>query len=122
MQTSSRIRCPARVEHGNHSDCQSAARDGYNSANRGSFMSATRPVPTETAAGDIPAVPLTVEGYSVLHQMMRFRWTQWRDLPAAKRQAIVNDAVPVLSKMEANASGQSAFYSLLGHKGDLMLV
>jgi peroxiredoxin len=85
-------------------------------------MSATRPVPTETVAGDIPAVPLTVEGYSVLHQMMRFRWTAWRALRDEERQAIVKDAVPVLSRMEANSGGQSAFYSLLGHKGDLMFV
>jgi hypothetical protein len=26
---------------------------------------------------EIPPVPLTIEGYSVLHQMMRFRWSAW---------------------------------------------
>jgi chlorite dismutase len=85
-------------------------------------MSATRPVPTETTAAEIPAVPLTVEGYSVLHQMMRFRWTLWRSLPDAKRRELVREAVPVLSGMESNAHGQSALYSLIGHKGDLLFV
>lgn len=85
-------------------------------------MSATRPVPTETAAAEIPAVPLTVEGYSVLHQMMRFRWTLWRSLPDAKRRELVREAVPVFSGMESNAHGQSALYSLIGHKGDLLFV
>jgi chlorite dismutase len=82
----------------------------------------SRPAPTENAVAEIPAVPLTVEGYSVLHQMMRFRWTAWRALSETGRRELVNEAVPVLSSMESNASGQSALYSLIGHKGDLMLV
>ena len=82
----------------------------------------TRPFATEAATGEIPAVPLTIEGYSVLHQMMRFRWTAWRALPPADRRAIVAEAVPVLAQMEQNPAGQSAFYSLIGHKGDLMFV
>jgi hydrogen peroxide-dependent heme synthase len=82
----------------------------------------TRPFATEAATGEIPAVPLTIEGYSVLHQMMRFRWTAWRALPSGDRRAIVADAVPVLAQMEQNPTGQSAFYSLIGHKGDLMFI
>src|SRR6201984_2323853 len=85
-------------------------------------MSATTNARPQTAPATMPAVPLTVEGYSVLHQMMRFRWTAWRALRDEERQAIVKDAVPVLSRMEANSGGQSAFYSLLGHKGDLMFI
>ena len=38
-------------------------------------------VPPQTASAEMPEVPLTTEGYSVLHQMMRFRWTAWRALP-----------------------------------------
>jgi len=82
----------------------------------------SKPFATEAATADIPAVPLTVEGYSALHQMMRFRWTAWRALSAADRASIVAEAVPVLSQMEKNASGQSAFYSLIGHKGDFMFL
>jgi chlorite dismutase len=85
-------------------------------------MSITRPVPTEAPASEIPPVPLTVEGYSVLHQMMRFRWSAWRALRDAERQEIVAEAIPIIAAMEKNPRGQSAFYSLLGHKGDLMFV
>jgi len=85
-------------------------------------MSTTKPLPSEAAATEIPAVPLTIEGYSVLHQMMRFRWTSWRALDDATRRNIVGEAVPVLNGMEKNAKGQSAFYSLIGHKGDLMFI
>jgi peroxiredoxin len=73
-------------------------------------------------AAEIPAVPLTTEGYSVLHQMMRVRRSAWRALPDAEKSAIANDAASVLGTMEQNSAGQSALYSLLGHKGDLMLI
>jgi peroxiredoxin len=73
-------------------------------------------------SAEIPAVPLTTEGYSVLHQMMRFRWTAWRALPETTRSAIAQEASGVLSELEKQPGGQSALFSLIGHKGDLMLV
>jgi hydrogen peroxide-dependent heme synthase len=82
----------------------------------------TRTLRPETASAEIPAVPLTIEGYSVLHQMARVRWSAWQALSPSDRQQIVSDAVPVLEQMEQNSTGQSALYSLLGHKGDLLLV
>jgi peroxiredoxin len=85
-------------------------------------MTTTRPVPGEAAALETPAVPLTIEGYSALHQMMRVRWAAWRGLREADRREIVSEAVPVLTRMEQNSQGQSALYSLIGHKGDLMFV
>jgi hydrogen peroxide-dependent heme synthase len=78
--------------------------------------------PRPTASGELPAVPLTTEGYSVLHQMMRFRRSAWRALPPAEKSAIAKEASGALSVMEKNSAGQSALYSLIGHKGDLMLI
>jgi hydrogen peroxide-dependent heme synthase len=78
--------------------------------------------PRPQAAAETPAVPLTTEGYSVLHQMMRFRRPAWRALPDAEKSAIVKAASDALSAMEKNPAGQSALYSLIGHKGDLMLI
>jgi peroxiredoxin len=85
-------------------------------------MSSTRAVRPQAVSTETPPVPLTIEGYSVLHQMMRVRWPAWRELSAAQKDEIVNEASAALAKMEQNASGQSGLYSLLGHKGDLMLV
>jgi len=85
-------------------------------------MSSTRAVRPRAASTETPPVPLTIEGYSVLHQMMRVRWPAWRELSAAQKNEIVNEASAALAKMEQGASGQSGLYSLLGHKGDLMLV
>ena len=85
-------------------------------------MATTRSVHPQTASTEIPAVPLTIEGYAVLHQMMQFRWPAWQALSTSARAEILAEAAPVLAKMEQNESGQSGLYSLLGHKGDLMLV
>jgi chlorite dismutase len=82
----------------------------------------TRTLRPETASADIPAVPLTIEGYSVLHQMAKVRWSAWKALSASDRHQIVAEAVPVFESMEQNGTGQSALYSLLGHKGDLLWV
>ena len=60
----------------------------------------TPPGRPQTAPAQIPEVPLTTEGYSVLHQMMRFRWTAWRSLPDATRSAIAQEAASVLGEME----------------------
>jgi len=84
-------------------------------------MTATTTVRPQIAA-ELPPVPLTIEGYSVLHQMMRIRWSAWRPLRKAQKAEIVREASGLLAKMEENPTGQSAAYSLLGHKGDLMLV
>jgi chlorite dismutase len=69
---------------------------------------------------ELPAVPLTLEGYSVLHQMFRFRWTEWRKLDLAKRAANAKEVAEAFGASEQ--AGQFAAYSMVGHKGDLMLV
>jgi len=69
---------------------------------------------------ELHAVPLTLEGLSVLHQMFRFRWAEWRKLTPSRQQEIAGEAAAGLSPAEE--AGQSALYSMLGHKGDLMLV
>lgn len=85
-------------------------------------MTATRTMRSPAISTEVPAVPLTIEGYSVLHQMLRFKWTAWRQLRSGHKTEIVHEAAGLLNGMEQNASGQSALYSLLGHKGDLMFV
>ncbi len=81
---------------------------------------ASRNAATQTIPAELHAVPLTLEGLSVLHQMFRFRWPEWRKLSASRQQEIPREAMAALSAAEE--AGQSAVYSMLGHKGDLMLV
>jgi peroxiredoxin len=79
-------------------------------------------VDTAAAIENLPAVPLTLEGLSVLHQMFRFRWPAWKALSRDNRAEALVEAARVLESMEQNEEGQSAIYSLLGHKGDLLFV
>ncbi len=73
---------------------------------------------------DFPPVPLTLEGSSVLHQFFRFDWAKWRGHAPSERQKIVDEVLAALTKLERSSEGkvQSALYSQLGHKGDLMLI
>ena len=73
----------------------------------------------------LPAVPLTLEGASVLHQMMRFRWPAWKALAPAQQDAVLEEAAAALGATPGAMRGgtdQTAIYSLIGHKGDLMFL
>lgn len=85
-------------------------------------MTATHNAHQPTVLAGRSPVPLTIEGYSVLHQMMRFRWAAWRSLDPSLQNEIVQEASQELARMEQDAAGESALFSLLGHKGDLMLL
>jgi chlorite dismutase len=73
---------------------------------------------------ETPAVPLTLEGSSMLHQLFHFDWKAWRALSPAVQQRIAANAVAKLQALaqDSGKGSQTALYSLLGHKGDLMLI
>ena len=50
----------------------------------------------QAVSTELPAVPLTLEGSSVLHQMFRFRWPEWRKLRPSRQQEIASEAAAVL--------------------------
>jgi chlorite dismutase len=85
-------------------------------------MATTTKAEMKLTGSELFAVPLTIEGSSVLHQMFRFRWAEWRKLSEAQQRQMTAEASEALMKAENTVSGQSALYSLLGHKGDLLLV
>ena len=69
-----------------------------------------------------PAVPLTLDGSALLHQMFRIRRPAWKALDADRQHEIADEAAAVLIEMEGCEEGGSALFSELGHKGDLILV
>ena len=74
---------------------------------------------------EFPPVPLTLEGSSVLHQFFRFDWKAWRCCAQVERTRIAGEAVEVLKGFERagiDKPVQTALFSQLGHKGDLILV
>ncbi|MDO8431499.1 MAG: heme-dependent peroxidase [Candidatus Binatus sp.] len=85
-------------------------------------MSSDRRTGEQTIPADFPAAPLTLEGYSILHQLFRVRRSAWRALDDAAREALLNDAAKLFDEMSRREDGETALFSALGHKGDLMLV
>ncbi len=74
---------------------------------------------------EFPPVPLTLEGSHVLHQFFRFDWKAWRATAAADRERIASEGAAVLQRLERAGEGspvQTAAFSELGHKGDLIFV
>jgi chlorite dismutase len=71
---------------------------------------------------ELPAAPLTLEGSYVLHQMFRVRWPAWKALALDQQQRAVEEATVFLEGMERRGDGQSGLFSLLGHKGDFMIL
>jgi len=69
-----------------------------------------------------PRVPETLEGWSVLHQMFRIRWPQWRILSDDLRHRLADEAAGALAAMRRGKRGATVPVTLLGHKGDLMLI
>ena len=70
----------------------------------------------------IPPHPQTLDGAAVLHQMFRLDRSAWRTLDGGERNEIVSEASSALHDMEDNDTGGSALFSLLGHKGDLLVL
>ncbi len=70
----------------------------------------------------LPATPLTLDGSYIMHQMFRVRWSDWRALGASDQKHILERAATMFAGMEQDKEEPSALFSLLGHKGDLMLV
>ena len=74
---------------------------------------------------EFPPVPLTLEGSSLLHQFFRFDWKAWLATAEVDRERIAANAVAALKALERAAPDgpiQSALFSELGHKGDLILI
>jgi chlorite dismutase len=84
-------------------------------------MATTAKPDVKAGTQELHGVPLTIEGSSVLHQMFRFRWAEWRKLSDAQQHEITAEAGKALAKLETQTHGQSALFSLLA-KGDLLLL
>jgi hydrogen peroxide-dependent heme synthase len=77
---------------------------------------------SSTTARDVAAAPNTLEGFSVLHQFFRLRCPQWNALAGHTRVEIIEKASHAFAAMERREDGQSALFSQLGHKGDLIAI
>jgi len=80
----------------------------------------------ESQLSELPGVPLTLEGSCVLHQMFHFDWNAWKGVSFEQRHGIETGAVELFGRWEEGSKqehpNQSAVFSLIGHKGDLILI
>ena len=70
----------------------------------------------------MPPHPLTLDGSAVLHQMFKVRWVAWQSATPAEREAAADELGGFLRDLEGQAGGGSAAFSILGHKGDLLVL
>ena len=62
---------------------------------------------------------MTLEGWYVLHTIYGVDWPAWNALAESDRDEIAGEAASVLETQARPADGQSAYFTMLGQKGDL---
>jgi len=67
-----------------------------------------------------PDVPETLDGWSILHRMFRFRRRAFDALPEAERDDMAEEAVELLSGYARSDESDAAVAQMLGHKSDVM--
>jgi peroxiredoxin len=67
-------------------------------------------------------VPETLEGWYIQHDMFTVNWPQWRALAPSEREALIEESAAWCNEQTTPEQGGSAFFSLLGQKGDLVMV
>src|SRR5713101_1957395 len=66
--------------------------------------------------------PETLEGWYVQHDVYTVNWPQWRAVAPSQRAAIIAASTAWCTEQATPAQGSSAFFSVLGQKGDLLAV
>lgn len=68
------------------------------------------------------AAPNTLEGFAILHQFFRLRRREWAMHSANERARVLAQAASIFAAMGEHEDGQSALFTELGHKGDLLVI
>ena len=66
--------------------------------------------------------PNTLEGFAILHQFFRIKRREWARRSAHERAQVLAQASATFAAMGEREDGQSALFSELGHKGDLLVI
>jgi chlorite dismutase len=71
---------------------------------------------------NILSVPETLEGWAVLHEIYRIDWADWMKRSASDHQKALEQAIGFLKQAGDPPEGATAVFSLLGHKGNLLIL
>ncbi len=77
---------------------------------------------TPSQIDDLPATPLSLDGSYLLHQMFRVRWPAWKALGHTQQKHVLERAATLFRELAVNKQAATGLFSMLGHKGDLMVV
>ncbi|OVE84925.1 heme-binding protein [Natronolimnobius baerhuensis] len=69
--------------------------------------------------------PQTEEGWYVLHDFRSIDWDAWRDAPDHRRSQAIDEGIDYLTaaeRVDDAEEGDSATFSVLGHKADLLVL
>jgi len=66
--------------------------------------------------------PETLEGWYVQHDVYTVHWSQWRAIAPSQRAAIMEASTAWCTAQAAPEQGSSAFFSVVGQKGDLLAI
>ncbi|MFW6265280.1 MAG: heme-binding protein [Halanaeroarchaeum sp.] len=67
-------------------------------------------------------VPPTDEGWFALHDFREIDWKSWRDAPVRRREAALEEARSFIGDAEDIGDGESAVFTIVGHKADLLVL
>ena len=84
-------------------------------------MKNASPSVSSAAATSNPA-PNTLEGFAILHQFFRLKRREWAIHSADERAQVLAQAASLFAAMGEREDGQSALFTELGHKGDLLVI
>jgi len=68
-----------------------------------------------------PDVPETLDSWTILHRMFRFKRRAYDALPDARRERIASEATEYLASLAASPDSDAGLAQMLGHKADLMV-
>jgi peroxiredoxin len=71
---------------------------------------------------DQVVVPEVLDGWAALHQIFSVDWPRWNAIDGGEKAAMVAGAAAYFEKIAGAEDGESAVFSLLGHKGDLLFL
>ena len=66
--------------------------------------------------------PPTDEGWFALHDFREIDWNGWRNTPERDRAAAIEAGTSFLSDAEDNGEGETAIFTITGHKADLLIL
>ena len=66
--------------------------------------------------------PRTREGWYALHDFRRIDWDAWREAPRNESERAIEEGTAYLDRHAEPEAGASAYFSVLGHKADLLFV